>query len=101
MRRIFHDWPDEPEGKQILENLAAVMDPEKSRVLIAEFIVPEVGASMHPAWMDQTMLTFGGMERTERDFAHLLDISGLELVTIWRAPGVPVGVVEGRLKQRK
>lgn len=74
------------------------MDPERSRVLITEFVVPQVGASMLPAWMDQTMMTFGGIERTEKNFARLLDISGLKLVKVWRAPGTPVGVVEARLK---
>ncbi|XHG03898.1 hypothetical protein AWENTII_007185 [Aspergillus wentii] len=97
IRRCLHDWPDE-ECQQILQNLAASMDREKSRVLITEYIVPEVGSTMFSAWMDQTMMTFGGLERTEKDWARLLDISGLHLVKIWRTPGVPVGVVEGRLK---
>ena len=97
-RRIFHDWPDEPESKKILQNNAAVMDRERLRVLITEFIVPETGNSMLPAWMDHTIMTFGGMERTEKDFARLLDISGLKLVKVWRAPGTPVGEVEARLK---
>lgn len=74
------------------------MDREKSRVLITEFIVPEVGCGMLTAWMDQAMMTFGGMERTEKDFARLLDISGLKLVKVWKTPGSPVGVVEARLK---
>ncbi|GKZ34627.1 hypothetical protein AbraIFM66950_004941 [Aspergillus brasiliensis] len=97
IRRCLHDWPDS-ECQKILSNLAAAMDKEKSRVLITEYIVPEVGGSMFEAWMDQTMMTLGGLERTEKDWAHLLDISGLELVKVWRAPGVLVGVVEARLK---
>ncbi|KAB8070331.1 O-methyltransferase [Aspergillus leporis] len=95
-RRVFHDWPDD-EVIQGLKNLAAVMD-ENSRVLITEFIMPEVGATMANAYMDLTMMTFGGVERTEKNFAHILEVSGLKLRKIWRAPGVPVGVVEGRLK---
>ena len=98
IRRCFHDWPDEPESRQILENLAASMDRERSRILITEFIVPEVGSNMSLAWLDQTMMAFGGVERTEKDWARLLDISGLKLVKVWKAPGVPVGVVEARLK---
>lgn len=74
------------------------MDSEKSRVLITEYIVPEVGSTMSIAWMDHTMMTFGGVERTERDWVRLLDVSGLRLVKVWRAKGVPVGVVEARLK---
>lgn len=74
------------------------MDSEKSRVLITEYIVPEVGSTMSIAWMDHTMMTFGGVERTEKDWVRLLDVSGLRLVKVWRAKGVPVGVVEARLK---
>lgn len=98
IRRCLHDWPDEPESRQILQNLAAAMDREKSRVLITEYIVPEVGSTMSIAWMDHTMMTFGGVERTEKDWARLLDVSELKLVKVWRAKGVPVGVVEARLK---
>lgn len=71
---------------------------ENSRVLITEFIVPEKGADMQLAWMDQCMMTFGGIERTENDFARLLDSAGMRLVKVWKQPGVPTGVVEARLK---
>ncbi|PYI12422.1 O-methyltransferase [Aspergillus sclerotiicarbonarius CBS 121057] len=98
LRRCLHDWPNKPEAQQILFNLAAAMDRENSRVLITECIIPEVGGTMFHAWMDQAMLTFGGRERTEKDWAHLLDISGLKLVKVWRTPDMPVGVVEARLK---
>ncbi|KAF4215289.1 hypothetical protein CNMCM8980_010367 [Aspergillus fumigatiaffinis] len=96
VRRVFHDWPDD-EVRQILVNLAAAME-EHSRILIVEFIMPEVGATMSNAYMDHTMMTFAGVERTEKNFANLLDQAGLRLVKTWRAPGVPVGVVEARLK---
>ncbi|KAJ9256884.1 hypothetical protein DTO195F2_5709 [Paecilomyces variotii] len=97
LRRILHDWP-ESESKSILQNLAASMDHQKSRVLITEFIVPEVGSSMLAAWMDQAMMTFGGTERTEKNFERLLDISGLKIVKVWKAPGTPVGIIEAILK---
>ncbi|KAG2021815.1 hypothetical protein GB937_004363 [Aspergillus fischeri] len=96
VRRVFHDWPDD-EVRQILVNLAAAME-QHSRILIVEFIMPEVGATMSNAYMDHTMMTFAGVERTEKNFANLLDQAGLNLVKTWRAPGVPVGVVEARLK---
>ncbi|PWY95090.1 O-methyltransferase [Aspergillus sclerotioniger CBS 115572] len=98
LRRCLHDWPNEPEAQKILSNLAAAMDREKSRVLITECVVPEVGATMFHAWMDQAVMTIGGRERTEKDWAHLLDISGLRLVKVWRTPEMSVGVVEARLK---
>lgn len=96
VRRVFHDWPDD-EVRQILVNLVAAM-AQHSRILIVEFIMPEVGATMSNAYMDHTMMTFAGVERTEKNFASLLDQAGLKLVKTWRAPGVPVGVVEARLQ---
>ncbi|RAL13126.1 O-methyltransferase [Aspergillus homomorphus CBS 101889] len=97
VRRTLHDWPDE-EVRQILAHLAGAMDRDKSRILITETIIPEVGATMSHAYMDHTMMTFGGTERTAKDFARLFDQAGLALAQEWRAPGVPMMVVEARLK---
>lgn len=96
-RRIFHDWPDTPESKQILQNTAASMERD-SRILIHDIIVPEVGATMSHAWQDISLLAIGGIERTEKNFAHLLDAAGLELVKVWRKSGDMLGIVEARLK---
>ncbi|CAI7629447.1 unnamed protein product [Penicillium glandicola] len=96
-RRIFHDWPDVPESKQILENTAASMD-RHSRILIHDIIVPEVGATMSHAWQDISLLAIGGIERTEKNFARLLDSAGLELVKVWSKSGDMLGIVEARLK---
>lgn len=74
------------------------MDREKSRVLISEIVVPGVNAGMLTSWLDLGMLTLGGIQRTEKDWAHLLDSAGLKIVKIWRAPGTPVGAIEARLK---
>ncbi|RAL01220.1 O-methyltransferase [Aspergillus ibericus CBS 121593] len=97
VRRVLHDWPDE-EVRQILEHLAGAMDRDKSRILITETIIPEVGATTTNAYMDLTMMTFGGRERTVKDFAHLFDLVGLKLANVYQAPGVPMVVVEARLK---
>ncbi|KAF7181291.1 hypothetical protein CNMCM7691_000509 [Aspergillus felis] len=96
-RRVFHDWPDEPESKLILQNTAASMDRERSRILIHEIIVPEMGATMSHAWQDLTLMAIGGMERREKDFARLLDSAGLQLVKVWRKQGDMMGIVEARL----
>ncbi|KAJ5155940.1 hypothetical protein N7492_008743 [Penicillium capsulatum] len=98
IRRVLHDWPDEPEAKLILQNIAHAMDREKSRLLISEIIVPGTNAGMLTSWLDLAMFTLGGIQRTENNWAHLLDSAGLKIVKIWRAPGTPVGVIEARLK---
>ncbi|PWY74271.1 S-adenosyl-L-methionine-dependent methyltransferase [Aspergillus heteromorphus CBS 117.55] len=97
IRRVLHDWPDD-EVRQILTHLAAAMDRETSRILITETIIPEVGATATNAYMDLTMMTFGGRERTAKHFAQLLDLAGLRLAHVWKASGVPMVVVEARLK---
>ena len=71
-----------------------------SRVLVCDMVLPNrVGEADFPAAvMDQAVMTMGGKERTEGMFRSLFTAAGLELVNIWRAPGVPGGCVEGRLK---
>ncbi|PYH81844.1 S-adenosyl-L-methionine-dependent methyltransferase [Aspergillus uvarum CBS 121591] len=85
---------------EILMHLAAAMDREKSRVLITETILPEVGATMAHAYMDHTMMMmmFGGTERTVKDFARLFEAAGLRLAQVWQSPGVPMVAVEARLE---
>jgi hypothetical protein len=43
-------------------------------------------------------MTMGGKERTEEGFKRLFGGAGMELVQVWRVPGVPGACVEGRLK---
>ena len=99
MRMILHDYSDDV-GIQILKQLAASMSPD-SRVLICEMVLaPRVGeADFASAVLDQAVMTMGGKERTEAGFGKMLEAAGLELVQTWRAPGVPGGCVEGRLKR--
>jgi hypothetical protein len=99
MRMILHDYADAV-GVQILTRLAAAMVPD-SRVLICEMVIPSrVNEADFPAAvLDLAVMTMGGKERTEQGFAKMLEAAGLELVKVWRVPGVPGGCVEGRLKQ--
>ncbi|EXM05530.1 hypothetical protein FOIG_04092 [Fusarium odoratissimum NRRL 54006] len=98
MRMILHDYADAV-GIQILTRLAEAMKPY-SRVLICEMVLaPRVGeADFASAVLDQAVMTMGGKERTEAGFQKMFDAAGLELVKTWRAPGVPGGCVEARLK---
>ncbi|KAH7158596.1 O-methyltransferase-domain-containing protein [Fusarium sp. MPI-SDFR-AT-0072] len=98
MRMILHDYADAV-GIQILTRLAEAMKPY-SRVLICEMVLPpRVGeADFASAVLDQAVMTMGGKERTEARFQKMFDAAGLELVKTWRAPGVPGGCVEARLK---
>jgi hypothetical protein len=99
MRMVMHDYAD-PVCVVILSQLAKAMGPD-SRVLICEMVLPQrVGeADFASAVLDQAVMTMGGKERTEAGFKSLLEGAGLELVQVWRVPGVPGACVEGELKK--
>lgn len=95
-RRVLHDWSD-PVCRTILSNTVTSMGPA-SRVLIAEYEVPAVGASAKLALQDINMMGLGGTERTEKQWADLLDSVGLRLSKMWRTEGSTFVIIEGRLK---
>ncbi|KAL2753098.1 hypothetical protein ACRALDRAFT_1083559 [Sodiomyces alcalophilus JCM 7366] len=99
MRMILHDYADDV-GIQILRQLAQAMSSQ-SRVLVCEMVLsPRVGeVDFASAVLDQAVMTMGGKERTEAGFRKMFEAAGLELVAVWRVPGVPGGCVEGRLKR--
>lgn len=74
------------------------MHRDRSRLLIHDMIIPHVGANMTHAWCDLSVMAIGGIERTEKEFLHLLDNAGLELVKVWKSTGDKMGIVEARLK---
>jgi hypothetical protein len=93
MKLIIHDWSDD-HCRKILGNIAKVMQPG-GKVIIVETVMPE-SAHAHPAkFMDVNMLamTEGGCERTEKEFAALLESAGLKLVAVHPTPG-PASVIE-------
>lgn len=98
MRMIMHDYSDAV-CIDILSHLAHAMAPD-SRVLVCEMVLPQrVGEADFPAAvLDQAVMTMGGKERTEEGFKHLFEGAGMELLMVWRVPGVPGACVEGKLK---
>ena len=93
MKHIIHDWGDDA-CRTLLGNIASVMKPGGT-VLVVETVMPD-GAEPHPAkFMDVNMLvmTEGGCERTEKEFAELFESSGLALKTIHTTKS-PVSVIE-------
>lgn len=62
------------------------MKPGHSKLLIFEFILPDLNAAMWPALLDiQMMASLSGMERTESQWKELLDSVGLEVVKFWKS----------------
>ena len=79
------------------------MKPGYSKVLIFEYILPDVGAALFPSLLDINMLALlNGMERTETQWENLLASVGLEVVKFWYNDGDrdQEGLIEARLVGR-
>jgi hypothetical protein len=92
LRRVVHDFDDE-RAAAILANLRRHM-PSGSVLLLMESVVPQGNAPHLAKTLDLDMLLFvGGRERTETEFATLLDRSGFRPTRV--VPTVsPVSLIE-------
>ena len=99
MRLVLHDYSD-PVCINNLTPLANAMAPD-SRVLICDMIIPQrvKEADFPTAVLDQCVMAMGGKERTVEGSKSLFEGAGLELVEVWRIPGVPGACVEAKLKK--
>ena len=78
---VFHNWPSNA-CRQIITNTLPAMTPDISRIVIIDQVVPSSGAAAFTAFMDISMMAFGGMERTENQWRELLESTGLTIVRI-------------------
>ncbi|PGH32250.1 hypothetical protein GX50_04981 [[Emmonsia] crescens] len=98
LRRTFHDWP-EAVCVEILRNIAAgIADKTRQRVVIADGILPDKGVDAEGAWLDLTMMTLTGTERTEKQWRKLLDDAGFKLTRTFVGPGTNYAAIEAFLK---
>jgi O-methyltransferase domain/Dimerisation domain len=95
LSHIIHDWNEE-QCLTILGHCRKAMKPN-GRLLIVEMVLPP-GDAPHPGKiLDMVMLVLtGGQERTEAEYAHLLDNAGFRLNRVV-ATQSPVSVVEAAL----
>ncbi|KAL8807192.1 MAG: hypothetical protein Q9182_000874 [Xanthomendoza sp. 2 TL-2023] len=100
LSQIIHNYPDHV-CWDILSRVAEAMN-SSSRLLIVEAVLPaqtEVGGDMGGYLIDFVGLAMGGKERTEKEFATLLDVVGLEIVKVWPGKARYQAVVEARLRE--
>jgi hypothetical protein len=78
MKHVIHDW-DEDRCVTILRNCRKAMARE-AKLLLVEMVLPS-GGEPHPGkFLDLVMLLYtGGMERTEEQYAELLDKADFQL----------------------
>jgi hypothetical protein len=85
LKRVLHDWDDDS-AISILSNCRRAM-PSEGRILIIETLV---GLSNEPSWgklQDLSMLiTTGGKERSETEFANIFSQAVLRLIQILSTP---------------
>ena len=93
MKSVLHNWDDDS-CHSILGNCREAMGPD-SRLLVVERVVPDGAGPSEAKLFDVNMLvTTGGLERTEREYAELFERTGFELARIIPTNS-PVSVVEG------
>ncbi len=92
LSHVIHDWSEE-QCLAILGNCRKAMKAE-AKLLIVEMVLP-AGDEMHPGkLLDLTMLVApGGQERTDAEYAALLDKAGFRLTRVVPTPSA-VSVVE-------
>lgn len=89
LRWVLHNWDDE-QAVRILRTVGAAM-PGGSRLLVAEFVLPDEPALDPATIMDLEMLAIcEGRERTFTDFSDLFVKAGLRLVGTHHTPALTV-----------
>lgn len=100
MRRLLHDFYN-PVCIEFVKNTVSAMGPT-SRLIICDMLIPdrvEVGASTPLYWLDMSLLTISGKERTKADFQEIFDAVGLEIVEIHPFTLGQTVMLETRLKR--
>ncbi|HZI48076.1 MAG TPA: methyltransferase [Pyrinomonadaceae bacterium] len=93
MKWIIHDWDDD-RAITILKNCRDQMSPD-ARVIIVDCVVPENNEPDFSKFFDLNMMVMtGGKERTEKEFAQLLNAAGFKLRRVIPTK-VGTSIVEG------
>lgn len=94
---ILHDWNDE-ECIKILSNIQKA-SPVGGRVFIVEHVVPAPGTPHFSKLFDiHMMCALTGRERTEKEYADLLEKAGLQYIQTHYPQARTMGVIEGTKK---
>ena len=92
LKHIIHDWYED-KCQTILRNIRESM-PDDAKVLILDAVIPETNEPNFGKVLDlEMLLSPGGVERTETEFAELLADSGFKLNRIIPTMGT-VSIVE-------
>jgi O-methyltransferase domain/Dimerisation domain len=99
LKSIVHNWKDD-EATTILRNCRLAMPP-RGRLLVGERIIPPGNAPAEAKLFDiNMMITVGGQERTEAQYAALFAAAGLETVRVIPTRS-PISLIEAVPGPRK
>ena len=94
MKLILHDW-DDNECIQILQNQYSAAKPG-GRVFVVEQVIPDSSMPHFSKLFDIHMMCWGtGRERTQDEYASLLERSGWQYAATWFPASCEMGVIEG------
>ncbi|KAE8153614.1 S-adenosyl-L-methionine-dependent methyltransferase, partial [Aspergillus avenaceus] len=92
-KNIMHDWSDE-KLRLVFKLLATAMKPGYSKIILEEYILPDMGARSLESMTDLGILVFcTGMERTRQRWINLMDSVGLK-AKFWTREGDAQGIIE-------
>jgi predicted O-methyltransferase YrrM len=91
---ILHDWTDE-EARQLLATIRRAI-PDAGRLLIVDAVLPPGDTPHFGKLLDLTMMAMlTGRERSENEFAALLEAAGFRLVEVAQM-AAPTSLMEAR-----
>ena len=94
MKLILHDWNDD-ECVQILKNQYQAANPG-GRIFLVEHIIPDPGTPHFSKLFDIHMMCWGtGRERTQDEYASLLQKAGWKYIKTWFPASRAMGIIEG------
>lgn len=97
MHGILHDWSDEL-ARKILEMQKGALQPGYSKLLIHDYVVPEMLVHPHTTAYDLTMMVLvAGEERTESRWRELLKSAGYDVVKVWRSVQGAQSIIEAEV----
>jgi len=92
LRHVVHDWRDD-DCVTMLTNCRKALRPG-GKVLVVEMVVPSGNAPNFSKWLDLMMITYGGKERTEKEYRELFAKAGLSLTRIVPTR-LAISIIEG------
>lgn len=94
MKWIIHDWDDE-KATTILRHCRNQISPD-GKLILVDCVVPETDEPDFSKFFDLNMLVMtGGKERTAKEFAHLLEVTGFKLLRVIPTE-LPTSIVEAQ-----